>query len=95
MLEFFTDPTGDILNSIYKDTFRFQQPELLWLIPIAAVILILILVKSFVKIDKKRLGDIAWVKSRRRYRITMFISRMIIFSLLFIALADPFGEVKK
>jgi uncharacterized membrane protein len=86
---------ADILNSISTGSFMFDKPDLLLLIPAVLVILILILIKSFVAIDKKRLDDKRFIRSRRAYRIFIFITRALIFSLLFIALADPYGMVEK
>jgi len=86
---------SDILNSISTGTFAFDKPQLLLLAIPAILILILILSKSFVAIDKKRLADKAFLKSRRRYRLFVFFTRTLLFSLLFIALAGPYGEVKK
>ncbi|MFC1722641.1 VWA domain-containing protein [Nanoarchaeota archaeon] len=94
-MDIITKPALDILNSIYKGSFKFQHPEYLWLILAAFFILIFITWKSFVKIDKKRLADPKWRGKRRRLRIFVFLSRLLIFALLFIALADPFGEVKR
>ena len=86
---------ADITNAISTGTFTFNKPEILLLIIPAAVILMLILPKSFVVIDKKRLHDQKFIKSRRKYRIVLFLTRLIIFALLFIALADPYGQVEK
>lgn len=85
----------DITNSISTGTFAFNKPEILLLIIPAAIILLLVIPKSFVAIDKKRLHDKEFIRSRRRYRIAIFITRLLLFALLFIALADPYGQVEK
>jgi uncharacterized membrane protein len=85
----------DVMNSISTGSFAFGKPEVLWLILPAIIILILIIVKSFVAIDKKRLEDKRFLRSRKRFRIFLFITRAIMFTLLFIALADPYGQVEK
>ncbi|MBU2560958.1 MAG: VWA domain-containing protein [Nanoarchaeota archaeon] len=85
----------DIMNAISTGTFSFNRPELLLLIIPAVILLALIIAKSFVAIDKRRLKEKNFIQSRRRYRILIFITRAIIFSLLFIALADPYGQVEK
>ncbi len=95
MFSMITQSTLDIVNSVYKGTFRFQRPELLWLIIPIAIVLLIIIIKDFVKIDRKRLADPAWRRSRRLMKVFSFFMKLIIFSLLVVALADPFGEVKK
>ncbi len=85
----------DMLNSISTGTFGFNRPEALLLLIPAIIILALVVAKSFVAIDKKRLKDQAFIRSRRRYRILMFISRTLIFAMLFLALASPYGQVEK
>ena len=88
-------PIFDVMNSISTGTFAFQKPETLLAIIPAIIVLALIMAKSFVAIDKKRLHDQRFLNSRRRYRVFIFLTRAIIFSLLFVALADPFGQVEK
>ncbi|MFH1064354.1 MAG: VWA domain-containing protein [Candidatus Woesearchaeota archaeon] len=85
----------DVTNALSKGTFSFQEPNILLLIIPAIIILILVLVKSFVAIDRRRLKNPKFTGSRRRYRILVFIFRALIFSLLFIALADPYGEIER
>jgi hypothetical protein len=85
----------DMLNSITTGSFAFKQPEALYLILPTILIIALILAKSFVAIDKKRLSDKEFLRSRRRYRLFIFLTRTLIFALLFVALADPYGEVQK
>ncbi|MBW2963887.1 VWA domain-containing protein [Candidatus Woesearchaeota archaeon] len=85
----------DMMNAMRLGTFEFSRPETLFLLIPAIIILILIIVKSFVAIDKKRLGDKQFIRSRRRYRAFIFITRAILFALLIIALAEPFGTVEK
>ena len=72
-----------MMNAISTGTFNFTKPEIMLLIIPAVIILILIMVKSFVTIDKKRLNDPEFLKSRRKFRIFIFITRVIIFSLIF------------
>ncbi|MBW2968156.1 hypothetical protein KY362_06740, partial [Candidatus Woesearchaeota archaeon] len=86
---------NEIANAVSTGTFAFSEPDVLFLIVPTVIVLALILIKSFVAIDKRRLHDPKFIRSRRYYRIFMFITRTIIFALLFIALADPYGEVKK
>src|SRR4030043_226451 len=63
------------------------KPEaLFWLIPILLLFFIL-LFKNFVD---NELGD---KKERRRFKIIILVTRTLIFLLLIIALAKPFGEV--
>ncbi len=88
-------PLTDVMDALSKGTFSFHEPNLLLLIVPAMIILILILVKSFVAIDRRRLKNPKFIHSRRRYRILVFIFRALIFSLLFIALADPYGEIER
>jgi len=84
-----------MLNSISTGTFQFGYPQaLLFIIP-AVLVLLLIIIKSFVAIDKKRLSDKRFISSRRHLRVFIFFSRVLIFTALFIALADPYGEVQK
>jgi hypothetical protein len=85
----------DITNAISTGTFAFNKPEILLLIIPTIIILLLILPKSFVVIDKKRLHDPKFLSSRRRYRVIIFLTRVLLFSLLFLALADPYGQVEK
>jgi uncharacterized membrane protein len=85
----------DIINAISAGHFEFAKPEALLLIIPAVVILALVLAKSFVAIDKRRLKDHGFILSRRKYRIFMFLTRTILFALLFIALADPYGQIEK
>jgi uncharacterized membrane protein len=85
----------DLVNAISTGSFAFNKPEALFLIIPTAIILMLILAKSFVAIDKKRLKNPVFLKSRRNYRIFMFFTRTAIFALLFLALADPYGQVEK
>jgi hypothetical protein len=60
---------------------------LLWLIPIMLIFLFL-LFREFVK------DDFRDKKEKKRFRLIILISRTLIFILLVIALAKPFGEVK-
>ncbi|MBN1544095.1 VWA domain-containing protein [Candidatus Woesearchaeota archaeon] len=85
----------DIMNAISTGTFSFNRPEILLIIIPTMIVLALIMAKSFVAIDKRRLKEKDFTRSRRRYRIFIFITRAIIFSLLLIALADPYGQVEK
>jgi hypothetical protein len=86
---------ADMINAISTGSFTFNKPEILLLIIPAIIILMLILPKSFVAIDKRRLNNPRFIKYRRGYRILLFITRSIIFALLLLALADPFGQVEK
>lgn len=89
------DSVLDMLNSISTGTFTFGWPQALYLIIPAVLIVMLMMLKSFVAIDKKRLADKKFTSSRRRLRVFVFMTRTLIFASLLIALADPYGEVKK
>ena len=84
-----------MLNSVVAGSFRFSEPNMMLLIVPAILVLILVIVKSFVTIDKKRLNDPKFLKSRKIFRIFIFFTRALIFVSLFIALAGPYGEVKE
>jgi len=64
------------------------KPEvLLWIVPVLIIFFIL-LFKNFVEYD---FSD---KKERRRFRRIVLVTRLLIFILLVIALAKPFGEVR-
>ncbi|NQU78599.1 VWA domain-containing protein [Candidatus Woesearchaeota archaeon] len=86
---------SDIINSINQGTFAFTKPGMLLLIIPAAILLAIILAKSFVAIEQRRLKNPEFKKSRRRYRIFMFMSKTFVFALLIVALSDPYGRVEK
>jgi hypothetical protein len=85
----------EVANALSRGSFEFSKPDLLLLIIPTILILILVLAKSFVAIDKRRLSDEKFLRSRRRYRVFLFATRTFVFFLLFIALADPYGTVEK
>lgn len=84
---------AELVTAISTGTFRFEEPFIILLLIPAILILILVITKSFVKIDKKRLNDPEFLKSRKRFRIFIFVTRLLIFTSLFLALAGPFGIV--
>jgi hypothetical protein len=64
------------------------KPQILiWLIPV----LLLFLFLWFRDFVTDSFGD---RKDKKRFRIIILVSRVLIFVLLFIALAKPYGEVR-
>ena len=63
---------------------------LLWLAPILIVFMVLFF-KDFVRGDLEGFGD---KKEKKKFKRLIFITRLIIFILLVIVLAKPFGEVR-
>ncbi|MBW2972639.1 hypothetical protein KY359_06385, partial [Candidatus Woesearchaeota archaeon] len=86
---------NDMMNAISTGSLSFNRPEILLIIIPTVILLALIMAKSFVAIDKRRLHDKNFLRSRRRYRIFIFFTRALIFALLLVALADPYGQVEK
>lgn len=68
--------------------FQFQEPKLLFGIPIAIILIIILISLNLVK------GKIDHEEERRqrRKRVWIGVSRIILISLLLIALAQPYGE---
>jgi uncharacterized membrane protein len=85
----------EIMNAIATGTFGFKKINILFLLIPFVIILALVIAKSFVTIDRRRLNDPSFVTSRRKFRIFIFFMRTIIATLLFIALADPYGQVNR
>jgi hypothetical protein len=70
---------------------RFQRPGLLWVIPIAAALLLLVLSWEFV-----RLPTLPHERRRQRVmRVGIFLSRLLIISSVVVALAQPYGEITR
>jgi len=64
----------------------FLHPRILWLIPVAAVLLALLIARDFIAVapgERRRM---------RRTRIWVFVSRLLLFSTLFLILAGPVTE---
>jgi len=71
--------------------FDFQHPTALWVIPAAAVILLLLLTRDFVKTPLQPEER----RRQRRRRVWLFVSRLLLLILVAIALAQPYSEVTK
>ncbi len=71
----------------------FKNPNLLLGIIPLAVILFILIRSNFVKFDDYR-DQVHFVRSRRWRRVFLFVSRFVIFSLIILALAQPF-ELKQ
>lgn len=68
---------------------RFLHPEYFFLFPVLIVLLFFFIRKQFVQL-KNPTSDI--LRKRQRMRLFMFASRLLIFSVLLLALAGPFTE---
>ncbi len=67
---------------------QFVHPKMLWLIPAAAVILYILITRDFVKLPL----DPKEERRQRRARIWIYVSRLLLVSLLILALAGPVRE---
>lgn len=68
--------------------FHLLRPELLWIIPAGVVVLLLLIPRSFVRLpltpeERRR---------QRRTRIWIFLSRLLLISLLAVILAGPYAQ---
>lgn len=77
----------DALNAVAA--FDFQHPQLLWGVPIAAVLLFLVVIFDFVSARLNVDDRIA----QRKKRVWIFVSRLFMITLILIALAEPYGEI--
>jgi uncharacterized membrane protein len=68
---------------------QFKSPDLLFLIIPVALLLIFLIRRTFVGF-RNREEFKGYIANRKKARVLMIISRIIIFSLLIIALAEPF-----
>jgi uncharacterized membrane protein len=73
---------------------QFKSPDLIFLIPPVALFLIFLINRTFVGF-RNRDEFKGYLKNKKRARLLMIISRIIIFSLLIIALAGPFISQEK
>ena len=83
---FLISPT-QIFGVTYRMLFnliKIDQPEMMMLIIPIAILLFVVMVINFVKFEKEEKRGV------RMYRILLFFSRLIIFSLLVVALTDPY-----
>lgn len=71
--------------------FNFERPELLWGVPIAAVVLLFLMLINLVKSDMNREER----HRQRRKRVWMFVSRLFIVTFVLVALAQPYGETSR
>lgn len=95
-LEALNDMTNLIINPVTDALFNFRfeySAVLLVLIPLLFILLFLIR-KDFVKLDKIYVNK-SQLKARTSMKIWIFFSRLIIFALLLAALAVPFGEIER
>ncbi|MBN2454461.1 VWA domain-containing protein [Candidatus Woesearchaeota archaeon] len=72
-------------------TWGFERLDILLLIPAVALFLIFLIKKNFVRFRNKTEYK-GYLSSRKGTRILIFVSRTIIFSLLIIALSEPFNS---
>lgn len=68
---------------------QYIYPQFLWGIPITAAVLFILLRLDFVRLP----GDKRYLERRRKLRLGLFVSRLLILSLLLLALAQPYQEV--
>ncbi|MBU0461657.1 MAG: hypothetical protein KJ574_03655, partial [Nanoarchaeota archaeon] len=84
---------GDLINSV--SPVQFLKPTVLLLIIPLIIILIFLIRHDFVKLNVKSGNYAELVKLRRFFKILIFFSRLIIFSIILIALAQPYMEQTK
>jgi len=70
---------------------QFLNPKILWLIPATALFLLILLTRNFVKMELTNEER----RRQRRTRVWVFISRLLIVSLLVLVLAGPVTETVK
>ena len=70
---------------------NFLNPDMLWAIPVVGVFLLILLTRSFVKLPLTQVEQ----RRQRHTRVWIFVSRLVIASLIIMALAQPYTEEVK
>ncbi|MFQ5474202.1 MAG: VWA domain-containing protein [Candidatus Nanoarchaeia archaeon] len=86
----YIDTAGDYINHV--SPIQFLKPELLLLIIPLLIFLIIFMRHDFVKLNVKSRNYASQVKERSWFKVIIFLSRLIVLSLIIIVLAQPFTE---
>ncbi|MBT7902934.1 VWA domain-containing protein [Candidatus Woesearchaeota archaeon] len=83
------------LSSVNWLDLNFQKQNMLFFLIPLIIVLIIFIKFNWIKLDPRLKENKKYRIQRGLYRFFVFCSRLIVFSLLILALAEPFGEVTR